>query len=154
MLTLILHTDCVHTHLCGHEANAVCVVFSLHDLGLVYFARWAGHLSGHVCDADLCGPKVQRATNVGVLEKGIVNNDYVNVIFHTSPTRDLQTEVALAANIGHRCSSSSAGDALLHPTFSCHFHGKSTSCWRNIMGEIKTARLKITAINDQLNMPF
>lgn len=137
MLTLILHTDCVHTHLRGHEANAVCVVFSLHDLGLVYFARWTGHLSSHVCDADLCGQKVRRTTNVGALEKGIFNNDYANVIFPTSRTRDLQTEVALAANIGHRCSSSSAGDALLHPTLSCHFHGKSTSCRRNIMGKVK-----------------
>lgn len=136
MLTLILHTDRVHTHLCGHEANAVRVVFSLHDLSLVYFARWAGHLCGHVCNADLYGEKVQRATNVGKLEGEIVNNGYFNAIFHTSPTRDLQTEVALAANIGHRCRSSSAGDALLHPTFSCHFHSKSTSCWRNIMGEV------------------
>lgn len=73
--------------------------------------------------------KVQRATDVGVLKEGIVYNHHDN-FFPTSFTRDLQAEVTLAANIGHRGSSSSAGDALLHPTLSCHFDGKSTSCWR------------------------
>lgn len=80
--------------------------------------------------------KVQKATDVGMLKEGIVYDDYVNIV-STSFTWDLQAEVALAANIGHRGSSSSAGDALLHPTLSCHFDSKSTSCWRRITGEVK-----------------
>lgn len=79
--------------------------------------------------------KLQRATVVGALKEGIVYNSYVN--FSTSFTGDLQAKVTLAANIGHRGSSSSAGDALLHPTLSCHFDGKSTSCWMSITGEVK-----------------
>ncbi len=80
--------------------------------------------------------KLQRATVVGALKEGIVYNSYVN-FFPTSFTGDLQAKVTLAANIGHRGSSSFTGDALLHPTLSCHFDGKSTSCWMSTTGEVK-----------------
>lgn len=54
MHAIVLHTHSVHTRLGGHKANAVRVVFSLHNVRFVNLARRAGHLSRHVCYADLC----------------------------------------------------------------------------------------------------
>lgn len=53
MHAIVFDAHGVHARLSGDEANAVGVVLSLHDLGLVNLARWAGHLSGHVRNADL-----------------------------------------------------------------------------------------------------
>lgn len=53
MLPVVSHTHSVNTRLSGDKTNAVGVVLSLHDVRLVNLARRAGHLSCHVCYADL-----------------------------------------------------------------------------------------------------
>lgn len=51
---IVLHTDGVHARLRGNEADAVGVVFALHDVGFVNLTSRAGHLSRHVRYADFC----------------------------------------------------------------------------------------------------
>lgn len=51
---IVLHTDGVHARLRGNKADAVGVVFAVHDVGFVNLTRRAGHLSRHVGDADFC----------------------------------------------------------------------------------------------------
>ena len=50
---IVFHTHGVHPRLGGDETNAVGVVLSLHDVSFVNLTRRTGHLSSHVCDADL-----------------------------------------------------------------------------------------------------
>lgn len=50
---VVLDADRVHAGLGGDEADAVGVVLSLHDVGLVDLTRGAGHLGRHVRYADL-----------------------------------------------------------------------------------------------------
>lgn len=50
---VVFHTNGVHARLGGDKTNAISVVLSLHDVGLVNLSGRACHLSRHVRYADL-----------------------------------------------------------------------------------------------------
>lgn len=48
------------------------------------------------------------------------------------PTRNLQAEVTMTANIGHGRGTSPACDALFHPALTRHLHRKGTACRKKV----------------------
>lgn len=98
------------------------------------YESWMDKINKKDCSLKPCQP--QYLSGTGFMLNCMAHRPNVDIVL-SFLTRYFQTEVTLTANVGNRWCCSPAGDALLHPSLTCHFDTEWTACKKTTMSTME-----------------